>query len=76
VIRQQVSRGPRRDADQRRARFLYQESFEFPPQWQLWLAANHAIRLRAIIGSAIPPRTVEGAACFLGPRRGLMDEVL
>lgn len=25
-----------------RARFLYQESFEFCPQFKLWLAANHA----------------------------------
>jgi len=29
-----------------RARFLYQESFEFTPQFKLWLAANHAPRVR------------------------------
>lgn len=29
-----------------RARFLYQESFEFMPQFKLWLAANHAPRVR------------------------------
>ena len=29
-----------------RARFLYQEAFEFPPQFKLWLAANHAPRVR------------------------------
>jgi putative DNA primase/helicase len=29
-----------------RARFLYQESFEFAPQFKLWLAANHAPRVR------------------------------
>ncbi|MFC1782299.1 phage/plasmid primase, P4 family [Planctomycetota bacterium] len=29
-----------------RARFLYQESFEFLPQFKLWLAANHAPRIK------------------------------
>jgi len=29
-----------------RARFLYQESFEFTPQFKLWLAANHAPKVR------------------------------
>ncbi|MFC1783758.1 phage/plasmid primase, P4 family [Planctomycetota bacterium] len=29
-----------------RARFLYQESFEFVPQFKLWLAANHAPRIK------------------------------
>jgi putative DNA primase/helicase len=29
-----------------RARFLYQEAFEFPPQFKLWLAANHAPRVK------------------------------
>jgi putative DNA primase/helicase len=29
-----------------RARFLYQEAFEFVPQFKLWLAANHAPRVR------------------------------
>lgn len=29
-----------------RARFLYQESFEFAPSFKLWLAANHAPRVR------------------------------
>ena len=29
-----------------RARFLYQESFEFLPQFKLWLAANHAPRVK------------------------------
>lgn len=29
-----------------RARFLYQESFEYVPQFKLWLAANHAPRVR------------------------------
>jgi putative DNA primase/helicase len=29
-----------------RARFLYQEAFEFKPQFKLWLAANHAPRVR------------------------------
>jgi putative DNA primase/helicase len=29
-----------------RARFLYQEAFEFPPQFKLWLAANHAPKVR------------------------------
>lgn len=28
------------------ARFLYNESFEFVPQFKLWLAANHAPRVR------------------------------
>ena len=28
------------------ARFLYQESFEFVPQFKLWLAANHAPRIK------------------------------
>ncbi len=30
-----------------RARFLYQESFEFQPQVKLWLAANHSPRVKA-----------------------------
>lgn len=29
-----------------RARFLYQEAFEFAPSFKLWLAANHAPRVR------------------------------
>lgn len=29
-----------------RARFLYQEAFEYVPQFKLWLAANHAPRVR------------------------------
>jgi putative DNA primase/helicase len=29
-----------------RARFLYQEAFEFPPQFKLWLAANHAPKVK------------------------------
>lgn len=29
-----------------RARFLYQEGFEFLPQFKLWLAANHAPKVR------------------------------
>ena len=29
-----------------RARFLYQEGFEFIPQFKLWLAANHAPKVR------------------------------
>jgi putative DNA primase/helicase len=29
-----------------RARFLYQESFEFVPQFKLWLAANHAPKVK------------------------------
>jgi putative DNA primase/helicase len=29
-----------------RARFLYQEAFDFVPQFKLWLAANHAPRVR------------------------------
>jgi putative DNA primase/helicase len=29
-----------------RARFLYHEAFEFVPQFKLWLAANHAPRVR------------------------------
>jgi putative DNA primase/helicase len=29
-----------------RARFLYQEAFEFPPTFKLWLAANHAPHVR------------------------------
>ncbi len=29
-----------------RARFLYQEAFEFVPQFKLWLAANHAPRVK------------------------------
>ena len=29
-----------------RARFLYQEAFEYQPQFKLWLAANHAPRVR------------------------------
>jgi putative DNA primase/helicase len=29
-----------------RARFLYQEAFEFVPQFKLWVAANHAPRVR------------------------------
>ncbi|HOL73180.1 MAG TPA: phage/plasmid primase, P4 family, partial [Bryobacteraceae bacterium] len=29
-----------------RARFLYQESFEFLPQFKLWLAANHAPKVK------------------------------
>jgi len=29
-----------------RARFLYQEAFEFPPTFKLWLAANHAPRVK------------------------------
>ena len=32
--------------DTLRARFLYQEAFEFLPQCKLWLAANHAPRIK------------------------------
>ncbi|MBM4041585.1 MAG: hypothetical protein FJ290_24050 [Planctomycetes bacterium] len=32
--------------DRVRSRFLYQESFEFIPQCKLWLAANHAPKVR------------------------------
>jgi len=30
-----------------RARFLYQDSFEFMPELKLWLCANHAPKARA-----------------------------
>jgi putative DNA primase/helicase len=32
--------------DSVRARFLYKEAFDFVPQFKLWLAANHAPRVR------------------------------
>lgn len=32
--------------DKTAARFLYQETFEFTPQFKIWLAANHAPRVR------------------------------
>ena len=34
-----------------RARFLYQESFEFLPQFKLWLCANHEPQIRAEDGA-------------------------
>ena len=33
--------------DTLRARYLYKESFEFRPQFKLWLAANHAPKVKA-----------------------------